>query len=365
VEIGSIDNEVGAIVEARTLLGREAPSRARKVIRSGDVLFATTRPYLRNIALVPEKYDDQVCTTGMCVLRADPKLIAPLWLYHLCRSQIVLDQVEPKMRGASYPAVTDSDVLESLIPLPPLDEQRRIVARIEALFARIEEVRRLRSIAGEEATRLMEATLAEIFPRPDGELQGEWEIKSVAEISEKPQYGYTQSAKWEPPGPKFLRISDIQEGQVDWEAVPYCEYDKPTLDKHRLESGDLVFARSGATTGKTFLVKKPPEAVFASYLIRLQIHQVSPEYVYWFFQSPYYWEQVRPRGAAQPNMNARILSHLKVPIPKSEDVQRRIVSYLNEVQDQVRALKKSQETLEAELDCLEQSILAQAFRGEL
>jgi len=268
--------------------------------------------------------------------------------------------------GSRMPRVRMSALWQADIPLPPLDEQRRIVARIEELFARSAEARRLRAVADEDAEVLMETVLAEIFPRPEGELQGQWEIKTVAEISEKPQYGYTQSAKWEPPGPKFLRISDIQDGQVNWETAPYCECDATALEKYRLRSGDLVFARSGATTGKTFLVREPPEAVFASYLIRLQIRQdVSPEYVYWFFQSPYYWEQVQPRGAAQPNVNARVLSRLKVPIPKKKNTRQHIVAYLNQVQAQVRALKKAQEATTAELERLEQSILAQAFRGEL
>jgi type I restriction enzyme S subunit len=252
------------------------------------------------------------------------------------------------------------------IPLPDPEEQRRIVARIEALFAELAEARRLHEAACRDADALMGTVLAGAFPDLEKDWPEGWKVKAVAEISERPQYGYTQSASWEPVGPRFLRITDIQDGQVDWETAPHCECDEATLKKYRLQTGDLVFARSGATTGKTYLVREPPEAVFASYLIRLRIYQdVSPEYVYWFFQSPYYWNQVQPRGAAQPNMNARILGSLRVPIPGDDATQHRIVAYLDEVQTQVRWLKQAQEVVAVELERLEQAILARAFRGEL
>ena len=90
-----------------------------------------------------------------------------------------------------------------------------------------------------------------------------------------------------------------------------------------------------------------------------------PAYVYRFFQSPYYWRQVKLRGAAQPNMNARILSGLKVPIPDTLAGQRRIVEYLDGVQAQVSELKRLQAESAAELERLSGAVLARAFRGEL
>ena len=259
------------------------------------------------------------------------------------------------------------------IPLPypddpgrSLEVQRRIVARIEELFARIAEARHLRAATDQDAEDLMPTMSAEIFPDPEDELPKGWHLKRVAGISEKPQYGYTQSAHDEPVGPKFLRITDIQDGHVNWEMVPFCPCTENCLAKYRLESGDIVFARSGATTGITFLVKDCPKAIFASYLIRLKIKgKVMPSYVYCFFQSPYYWSQIKPRGAAQPNVNAKILSRLKVPIPPTLTEQHRIVEYLDSVQSQVRALKRAQKAAATELERLEQSILARAFRGEL
>src|SRR3990170_5271374 len=197
----------------------------------------------------------------------------------------------------------------------------------------------------------MPSALHEIFSRAE---QEGWETTTVSEISEKPQYGYTQSANPEPVGPKFLRITDIQEGKVDWNSVPFCQCPSKEIQKYRLHTGDIVFARSGATTGKTFLIRECPEAVFASYLIRLRIrNNTLHEYLYWFFQSPFYWEQVNPRGGAQPNMNAKVLAALKVPLPDIYK-QRRIVAYLDHLQERVNELQHLQSETQKELNQITQ-----------
>src|SRR3974390_1153872 len=97
-----------------------------------------------------------------------------------------------------------------------------------------------------------------------------WQTKRLADVSTI-SYGYTESANIEPVGPRFLRITDIQGDRVDWESVPYCKIDSTELARYQLASGDIVFARTGGTTGKSFLVNEPPKAVFASYLIRLRV----------------------------------------------------------------------------------------------
>lgn len=374
VDIGSIDNERGAIDDnsVKRLRGEDAPSRARKVIRKGDIVFATTRPYLKNIALVPERYDDEICSTGFCVLSSKKEKALPEYVYYAVRSSFFIDQLVPKQRGANYPAVTDSDVYETELPVPypedlcrSLVEQQRIVARLEALLGEVREMRALQAGIETDVGRLMEAVLGEAFPDHDKPMPEGWKVWRVEQISKKPQYGYTQSASAEPVGPKFLRITDIQNGIVDWDSVPFCEIDEAKLEKYLLKTGDIVFARSGATTGKTYLVKNPPKAAFASYLIRLQIERAaSPEFVYWFFQSPYYWRQITLRGGAQPNMNATLLSQVLVPIPDDDKSQQALVAYLDAVSTEIQSIHTVVEKDNQSLDSLEQSILAQAFRGE-
>ena len=124
---------------------------------------------------------------------------------------------------------------------------------------------------------------------------------------------FTSSATSEPIGPKLVRITDIKNGQIDWKNVPYCECEQP--ENYCLKENDLLFARTGATTGKTVLVTACEESIFASYLIRLRPKgDVLPEYLHAFFQSDLYWEQLIDEkvGSAQPNCNGQKLSGIEI-----------------------------------------------------
>jgi type I restriction enzyme S subunit len=163
-------------------------------------------------------------------------------------------------------------------------------------------------------------------------MKSRWEAKVLEEVSAI-NYGYTESASSEAIGPRFLRITDIQDDRVDWETVPYCKIESADITKYLLKSGDIVFARTGATTGKSYLVTDPPEAVFASYLIRLRLLDIKlllPEFVYLFFQTAGYWRSIKDgsSGSAQGGFNATKLGALSIPVPPLSE-QRRIVDVLD------------------------------------
>lgn len=172
------------------------------------------------------------------------------------------------------------------------------------------------------------------------------QIKKLGDIS-KINYGYTEKTRLEEIGPKFLRITDIQDGNVDWNSVPYCQISNDELPKYLLRNDDIVFARTGATTGKSFLVKNPPLSVFASYLIRLRILDfkvLMPKFLYLFFQTKTYWDkiQIGVSGSAQGGFNASKLSELKINLPSIEE-QKRIVGILDEVFEGVAKAKENVE----------------------
>jgi len=140
VDISCVDNLQKRIIEARNLQGNDAPSRARQVIRKNDVLVATTRPNLNAVAKVPPELDDEICSTGFCVLRARAGLF-PDYLFAFVRHEAFVSALSDLVKGALYPAVTDGQVKAQSIALPPLAEQQRIAAELNAQMAAVEKLR--------------------------------------------------------------------------------------------------------------------------------------------------------------------------------------------------------------------------------
>jgi len=186
-----------------------------------------------------------------------------------------------------------------------------------------------------------------------------WEKATLGELAEI-NYGFTAKASFEIDGPKFLRITDIQDGTVNWDKVPSCKIEDTDYLKHKLEMGDIVFARTGATTGKSFLITKCEKSVAASYLIRVRLlgGKILPAFLYLFFQSQEYWNVVSEgiSGSAQGGFNASKLAELVIPLPSVPE-QKRIVAILDQVFsdiDQARAkteqnLKNARELFESYL----------------
>ena len=193
-----------------------------------------------------------------------------------------------------------------------------------------------------------------------GPLPEDWRVVRLGEAAEKPQYGFTAAAQSEPVGPKMLRITDIQEGNVNWNTVPYCECAGEDIPKYLLEAGDILFARTGSV-GKAFLVSSVPEhSIFASYLIRVRVDRtkLDPQFAFLFMQSTAYWRQIASQihGAVQPNVNATQLRSLLLPLPPLPE-QRAIAHVLRTVQE----AKEATERVIAALRELKKSLMRHLF----
>lgn len=182
-----------------------------------------------------------------------------------------------------------------------------------------------------------------LYQLPDG-----WEWRSVKQLSHNIQYGHTAKAASNG-NAKFLRITDIQNGNIDWPSVPTVSLEDKDIRKYALNDNDLVFARSGATAGKSILIKDAPlDAVFASYLIRIvpDQEQVTPKYLSYFFLTPAYWEIVglNAAGSAQPNINGTKLSEFIVPVaPQSEQkcIVEKLDALLTRINTAIENLKET------------------------
>lgn len=181
-----------------------------------------------------------------------------------------------------------------------------------------------------------------------GTIASSWAIASLETVCEPPQYGYTASAE-EQGNARFLRITDITESGVQWSTVPFCACPPELLDKYRLATGDIVFARIGATTGKSYLITNPPLSVFASYLIRVRTKRdIDPEFLSLFFRSASYWRQVDSQKNAnlKKGVSGSLLKVLLVPVPpppEQRDIAGVLGLVLRAIDHQVRLLQLTTE----------------------
>jgi type I restriction enzyme S subunit len=273
-----------------------------------------------------------------------------------------LDVLRSGASGSTIKYIRLGDLSEASIAVPPLEEQKRIVALLDTATERVTELTACYEQARTHANNLFASALRDAL-----ESNPDWPVKTLGDISEI-AYGYTESAKNEEVGPKFLRITDIKDRGVNWDEVPFCPIDTEQLKRHRLEDGDIVFARTGATTGKSFLVIDPPLAVCASYLIRLRIDKkmVSPDFLNLNFQTTGYWKQVNDgmSGAAQGGFNATKLGLLEIPVPSLAE-QKKIVVQLDSMRAKTSEMVAAYDAKLTAAKNLRQSILEAAFAGDL
>ena len=175
VDIAAVDNKSKRIIGSRILSGREAPSRARQIIREGDVILATTRPNLNAVAVVPPELDDQICSTGFCILRPLETLDKG-YLFAFVQSPRFVTGLSDLVKGALYPAVTDLQVLGREFPLPPLAEQKRIAAILNKQMAVVDRARTAAEAQLEAAKALPPAYLREVF---DGVEAQQWPKRTI------------------------------------------------------------------------------------------------------------------------------------------------------------------------------------------
>ena len=203
------------------------------------------------------------------------------------------------------------------------------------------------------------------------EVPESWQWERWGNLSYSIQYGYNAPAE-EAGDIRMVRISDIQDGEVLWTTVPFCHINKSEIDSYLLQKDDILFARTGGTVGKSFLVNDVPyPSIYAGYLIRTRYsNMLSAQYMKYFMECELYWEQLRTGtiATAQPNCNGKTLAKMILPIPPYNE-QIRITDKLNQVLEQVRKYGESQDRLDKLnvqiFDLLKKSILQEAIQGKL
>ena len=158
VDIAGIDNKTGQIKEAKEILGKDAPSRARREIKENDVIVSTVRPNLNATAIIPKELDGQICSTGFCIIRCKTSL-NHYFVYTITKRKQFIDELVSKAKGASYPAVTNNDILRVKIPIPPIPLQNQFASIVE----KIESIKSKQSQVTSEISTLFDALMQKVF----------------------------------------------------------------------------------------------------------------------------------------------------------------------------------------------------------
>lgn len=326
---------VGSTYSGNFKLKKSTEISSGTYIEDGDILLAKITPCFENgkqciITGLPNGFG--IASTEIIPIKEKTGTSSKYFLFYYLLQSDIRTLIAGKMEGATgRQRVPVHLIKELLIPFPSLNEQQKIAAvlfkiqqAIEIQVAIIEKTRELKKSTlhhvftnGLRGEKLKET---EIGPMPES-----WEAARVGKYCQKPEYGFTESAIADEIGPKFLRITDITENGVNWNTVPYCRCSQNLFPKYELKENDILFARIGATTGKSHIVKNPPRAIFASYLIRLRpLYDLVPAYLYDFFNSEAYWDQVNAnkKNNLKGGVNSSFLSDIIFPLPsKSEQME--------------------------------------------
>ena len=264
--------------------------------------------------------------------------------------------------GTTVPKLNQRNMCDIPIPIPPLAEQKRIVAKIDAAFEKIDRLKANAEKNLANAKELFQSALDEAMRPKKG-----WAEKRLGEVCEsKLSYGTSSPSKGYDARVRYIRITDIDDnGRLLNDFVSPKEYEA----KHVLEDGDLVFARTGATVGKSYMYSPSDGAcVYAGYLIRARVDQsiIRPKYLFYFTKTSRYklFIQLSQAAAAQPNVNAEKYGNMLVPIPPVHE-QDEIVSCIGKTQGLI--LQLQQNYSQQITDCAEmrQAILREALEGRL
>ena len=344
IDVSSVSNKSFSIEETQRIKGKDAPSRARKLVRTNDVIFATIRPTLQRIAIIPELLDGQICSTGYLVLR--PKeIISSRFIYYALMTDSFRSQMELLQKGSSYPAVTDGDVRNQLIPLPPLAEQKRIVALLDEAFAGIDEAKAKAEANLEDTSMILKSYLNSIFSQG----ANEWAEKTLGETCEMYQ-------------PKTIGMKDlIPDG-------PYPVFGANGVigkyDKYNHEEPQLLITCRGATCGAVNISEPNSWITGNAMVVRPKDGEIDLQFLEFFFRGGVDIS-VAITGSAQPQITRTNLEPLTVRFPKSVVEQENHVKAFKSLTDETRTLANIYAQKLLMLNQLKNTLLAQAFAGEL
>lgn len=349
VDIGGVDG-LGRIVDSEVVTFANAPTRARRVVRSGDIIVSTVRTYLRAIATIRDPAPNMIVSTGFAVVRPRKELSTDFAAYAL-RAPYFVERVVASSRGVSFPAISDREMATYELAIPPLAEQRiiaafldRETARIDALVAKKE---RLIDLLQEKqsaiVTRAVTKGLNPNVPMKEsgvewlGEIPSHWEVKRIRDVATSLQTGpfgsQLHASDYVIGGYPVINPANLRGGSLVED--PECAVDAQTAQRlahHRLEAGDILFARRGEL-GRCGLVAQGQEGwLCGTGCLRLRVSDAiaSSDFIMRLLSTPWVakWLELQSVGATMQNINTSIIGRIPVALPPVVE-QERIDAFLS------------------------------------
>ena len=306
---------------------------ARKVaLATGDIIVHISGDKLGTILLPVPPLAEQERIVA-CIQEAE------LVIENYAIKATALQKLQDSFPEALKKSILQEAVQGKLVPQDPTDEPAE--ALLERIRAKKQQLIKEGKIKKDKHESVIFRRDNSHYEKLDGmerciddelpfEIPESWAWVRWGAIAESIQYGYNAPAKQEG-RIRMVRISDIHENTVAWSSVPFCDIDDSDIPTYLLQANDILFARTGGTVGKSFLVSEVPcESIYAGYLIRTRYSSLlCPQYLKYFMESPLYWQQLKSgtTATAQPNCNGQTLAKMLLPLPPANE-QLRIVDNL-------------------------------------
>lgn len=366
IDLGSVDNGRKVIAGAQRISGKAAPSRARQLVQAGDILVSTVRPYLNGVALVPSELDGATASTGFCVLRPDPLRADASYLFHWVRSPAFVADMIRKSTGASYPAVSDRIIHDSLAPLPPLSHQKRIAAILD----QADGLRRERELVAARARQIGPAIFYEMFGDVRSNDLGWPDHLTVGDLCEVVS-GITKGRKLNGQAVRpvpYMTVATVQDGFLKLDTVKSIEATDQEIKRYRLEPSDILLTEGGDPDklGRGAMWSgELSECIHQNHVFRVRVvdERLHPVFATWLLGSSrgkaYFLRSAKQTtGIASINSSQLKAFPLLLPPP---DIQALFAVKLERLKREIRMF----DLAAAEQEALFNSLQHRAFRGEL
>ena len=364
IDLSSIDKEKKVINSdlVSSVTPRNAPSRARQLVQCNDVLVATVRPNLNGVALISDSLDDATASTGYCVLRSKSDQIDSTYLFYWVQTIAFISDMMSKATGANYPAISDKIIKKSKIPLPPLDEQKRIAAILDKANA----ILRKRKKAIQLADDFLRNVFLDLFGDPSTNPKG-YPNGTIRDFVETANYGSSGKASETDGEFPILRMGNITyEGSWNFASLKYIDLSEKDKPKYLAQKGDLLFNRTNSKelVGKTAVFEEEKPMAIAGYLVRVRTNELGNNYyISGYLNSSHGKKTLNGMCKSivgMANINAQELQNIKIMLPPVE-LQNKYEQIVKAVRSRLEKHEESREFLISLFNALSQK----AYAGQL